>query len=1329
MNKRILFAFIAIFSHLYPCLAQQQQFYGQGKLSSNLITKIIQDASGFIWIGTENGLNKFDGWKFTHYFNNNNDTASLAGNSVEALFTDREGLLWIGSNEGLQYYCPEDDKFRSVEFPGDISPSVKDAVQLHTGEIWAVTAGYGVFLIDKSIVKATSLSEINDRMNSGYAVRIFQDRARQIWIGLSDNRMACISPDRNKVQTYQLPIDSRHKIYGMAEDDSGRMFVATSADVFLWDNIRKEYIPVHKEEQETITIRGIVQLNDGRICIHTIGQGVKYIDSDSMLLRTPSRLPNGYENPKGERISAFFEDKDGNFWLGYYKKGLSVKLNESIHFEFWDLSAIREEGAYFTAVVAGNNLWVGTEHGKLFRLDNQGNIDESWQLPIDISSLFEDKKNTFWVGSYSDGLGIFDRQTGRYASVPQFENKFINVIEEDHKNDLYVSVLGEGFVRYNSLTGEWIPISDTVVLADSSRLFNNWIGDILCDSDGLIWLAQSTGVDCYDPEKHLVLNFPDKSEFRSYGAIVLLEDNKKNIWIGTNNGLFRYGKNDNSLTYYGINDGLPNNVICGLGTDSKGNIWGSTQNGLFQLDVKDERIASYYSGNGLIDREYFKGVSLQDKDGYIYFGGLRGITRFMPDSIQPQQLDYHPVLTHLYINNGSVSARTEINNKPVADTQLVDASGIRLSYREKTFSLEFSTMNFHNKENIIFEYRLLGINGEWSKTFPGENRITYNSLSPGNYTLEVRAFENNTYSPTKSLSIQIAPPWYVTVWAIFLYIFLFAGLLAVGLIRWYKRRAKRREERNNEEKLKFFINIAHEIRSPLTLILSPLFELSKQEHDKDTAKLLRTMQRNADRIMNLINQLLDIRKIDKGQMSIRCEETDLVDFIKELLQVFDHQSSKRNIRLSFEPDTAYLPVWIDRNNFDKVLMNLLVNAFKFTPNGGEILIYLRVVQKNMTKKSLYPCAEIQILDSGTGLNEKEIERIFERFYQASSQSSLGFGIGLNLTKMLIELHHGTIQASNRSDAQGSCFTIHLPLGRDHLATEEIVQEPHTTRIALETPVYWEEKESNIVESKNKARKKVLVVDDDEEIREYLQRELGHIYKVITGKNGVEALQVLLRQRIDLIVSDVKMPEMDGFTLLKKIRSNNNISHIPVILLTSQVEFQTRMKGWNVGADGFMDKPFQIEELFLLCDNLITNRSLLRGKFVGIRELEGKVSPLEVESNDDLFIDRLMNLINRNLDNPKYSVETLAKEVGISRTQLHRKLKEITGITTSDFIRNVRLKQAAKLLLEKKINISQVAYATGFTNPTIFAVAFKKFYGCTPTEYMEKGGQYESDSDR
>lgn len=1316
MNKHIFFTVISLLLLVKTSFANPDSFYGLGKLSSNLITNITQDSSGFIWIATENGLNKFDGWNFTHYFRNDRDPNSLIGNYIESFLNDKDGTLWIGSNRGLQYYCAYEDKFHSIQFPNNIYPSVQGIIQLQSGEIWIATAGYGIFSVDKKKMKATELVNINKQLNNPYANYMLLDSKFRIWIALSDNRIACISQDIKTINIQKVPIDARHNINSITEDHQGNIFLGTSSNVFMWNNTQQKYINIENKEA-TNSIRGVTCLKDGSIYVNTTGQGMKLLDINTLSLNTPSKLIGGYINPIKEKITSFYEDNKGNLWLGCYKKGLLMVSNESKQFDFWDFS-IMEKDADILSMYSDedNSLWIGTSNGTLLNLNDKGLIRASFNIKKDISSMFEDHNGTFWLGSYEGGLISFNKKDGKCTSYRKFEGKSIVAFGEDLKNNMYISIMGEGFVRYNYQTKEWKHITDTTKLNSSRKLFNKWIGNILCDSDGLIWLAQSTGVDCYDPEKNIILDFAGNIDLRSCIAITLLEDKKHNIWMGTNNGLFCYNKNEKKLTHFGIDDGLPNNIICGLGIDKQGNIWGSTLNGIFQLNSRNKHIACYYTGNGLVDREYSQNISIQDKHGYIYFAGLYGITRFLPDNISDARLDYKPILTHLYLNNETVSANKKINRKPISKTEFKETSNISLSYNERSISFEFSTMNFHNPENIVFEYRLLGMNEKWTSTFPGENRITYNFLSPGTYILEVRAFENNTYSTTNSLTIYISPPWYSTAWARCLYLILLFGLLSCIFYLWNKRRLRKLEELNNEEKLKFFINIAHEIRSPMTLIINPLSELLRQKNDENTSRLLNTIQLNTNRIMNLINQLLDIRKIDKGQMKIACEETDLIDFIKDLLNIFDYQTAERSIKLSFESNITHLPVWIDRNNFDKVLVNLLVNAFKHTQDGGAINLSVQTPQqKSLPNSTEY--VEIKITDSGTGINEKEIERIFERFYQSSSQGHLGFGIGLNLTKMLVELHHGTIQAFNREDSQGSCFIVRIPLGREHLNDNEIAMQSQTRRLSISPPMSCEEKENTTNTIKNKKRQRVLIVDDDEEIREYLQKELSHTYKVITAENGSEALRILLQQRIDLVISDIMMPETDGFTLLKKIRNNDNISHIPVVLLTSQIEFQNRMKGWNSGADGFMDKPFQIEELLLLCNNLISNRSLLKGKFIGIKELETRVTPLELKSNDEIFIKRLMGIINKNMDNSKFSIEILAQEVGISRTQLHRKLKEITGISTSDFIRNIRLKQAARLLIERKVNISQVAYATGFSNPTIFAVAFKKFYGCTPTEYM------------
>lgn len=1304
------------------CHAQQIRSYGSGKLSCSLIKNIVQDVHGFVWIGTENGLNKFDGWTFTSYFHDDRDSTSLQNDLIQCLLCDSQGYLWVGSGNGLQLYCPYKDSFKKINFLDGNKPSVLHLQELYSGEIWAVTAGYGAYVIDRETMEATPLIRVNDLCSSPFMHNIYQDSHHNIWIALPNGRIARITSDLKEVDFLTSSVDALGKIYTILEDLKGRVWIAAVSGVYLWSEEEHHLIKMRQVSNEFLSVRGMVCTKHGELYINTANNGLYIVDVEEKVL-----IPfSGELELEKDKIYALMEDRNGNLWLGGFKKGITLLSNEPSRFNFTPLSSFSASmGSTLSFVYEDkkNQIWTSTTDGRLIRMDDNMRDYHSYIVGKGILSMLHDSKGAIWLGGYS-GLFQFDEQSGGIHEVPLLQGKNIHNIVEGFGGKLYMSVLGEGFAEYNRQTGTLKQICDTTRLNTTMRLANNWINKIICDSEGLIWLGHCMGVNCYDPIKQEFLRLGCEKELLSSLCVALLEDKNGHIWMGTNDGLFEYDKKTMKLNHYGIGEGMSSNMICGLGQSRDGDIWCSTFNGLCKLNYPERKITSYFSGNGLVDKEYLRGTYYQRECGSIYWGGLHGITKLMPDSIGRQLPLFAPQLTHVYLNDKEVSANTQLDGRVISDRVWMDTLQINLTYKNNIFSFEFSTMEYHGRENVRFEYRLVGLDGVWRSTSSGENRITYNYLPSGHYTFEVCVCENERKSPVRSISIYIAPPWYDTLWAKIGYLLICAGFLFWIFYAWYLRQRRRRQEEMNEEKLKFFINIAHELRSPITLIISPLAALIKNEQEEGRKKALLTMQRNANRILNLINQLLDIRKIDKGQMKIECRETDLVGFVEELFQMFDYQATKRNIRFNFVHTMEKLPVWIDRNNFDKVLMNLIVNAFKYTPDGGEITLSLTVGGDKNIHGPLSGYAEITVTDSGMGLDEKKLERIFERFYQASTNSH-GFGIGLNLTKMLVELHHGSILAANRVDKQGSSFTVRIPLGKEHLNSEELAEEvissnEEPTRLILSEETCWEEEEeSKSPASKSKTQWRILVVDDDEEIREYLKFELGIYYKVITACNGTEAYQIALSQRVDLIISDVVMPDMDGFELLKRTRGNANISHIPFVLLTSQTEYDSRLKGWNVGADAFLAKPFQIEELLLICENLITGRIRLKGRFGMDQEVEEKMKTIEVKANDEYFMERLMKAINENLEDSKFSVEDLAEAVGVSRVQLHRKLKTLTGNTTTEFIRNIRLKQAAKLLKERKVNVSQIAYLVGFTNPTLFSIAFKKFYGCAPSEYADR----------
>ena len=634
---------------------------------------------------------------------------------------------------------------------------------------------------------------------------------------------------------------------------------------------------------------------------------------------------------------------------------------------------------------------------------------------------------------------------------------------------------------------------------------------------------------------------------------------------------------------------------------------------------------------------------------------------------------------------------------PVMKRNLADNNHFSLSYIDNTFSMEFSLFNYANAENVIFEYRMNG-SKEWSQTPVGGNMIPFSHIQPGSYTLEVRAYDNGVYTDPQVYYLNIRAPWYRSSWAYLIYII--GGLGFLGYLGYSWRRQTRQQL--DEEKMKFLINATHDIRSPLTLIMSPLHKLLRRDFDSETKAELKTIEHNAQRVQNLVNQILDIRKIDKRQMKLQCQETDLVQYVGNILKSYDYTAKERNIEFSYKPTIDKLNVWLDRSALDKVVDNLLSNAFKYTYDGGSIEVRVAEGDQNT--------AVLQVVDTGMGI-KGDANRLFDRFYQGSASRSLhieGTGIGLNLCKMMVEMHHGTIEAANRTDAQGSVFTVHLPLGKAHLSAEEILIP--------------EEKERG-QKQKAQSNYKVLVVDDDVEIGDYISQELGSYYHITAVTNGRMALRQLLSaetdRQYDLVVSDVMMPEMDGFTLLRMIKTNMNLSHIPVVMLTSKSDVANRLEGLERGADAFLAKPFDMDELHVIINNLISKNLRLKGKYSGTQQQKDKVVETNVKGNDEILMERIMKVINEHLSDSDFNVELLTKEVGISRAQLHRKMKEMTGLPISEFIRNIRLEQAVRLLKEQKINVTQVAYTVGFSNLAHFSTVFRKQFGVSPTEYIEQ----------
>ena len=663
----------------------------------------------------------------------------------------------------------------------------------------------------------------------------------------------------------------------------------------------------------------------------------------------------------------------------------------------------------------------------------------------------------------------------------------------------------------------------------------------------------------------------------------------------------------------------------------------------------------------------------------------------------------------------------------IVTTSVTNSDKFHLSHKDNSFSIELSAMEFYSPERISYSYTFNS--NTWVNLQSGVNRISFSELTPGTYHFQVKARDYNSYSEIKKLTIIISPPWYVSWWAKTIYC-LTAVIITIFIIVQIRQRYRARQEmlehihaeQLNEAKLQFFINISHEIRTPMSLIISPLQKLMATDYDTERQQSYNIIYRNAERLLRLVNQLMDIRKIDKGQMQLKFQETDIVSFIQDLHYTFAYQANTKHIKLDFHSEVKELKAWIDPKNFDKVILNILSNAFKFTPENGNIQIRLCTGNDpNAAEKALSRYFEISIEDDGIGINETELERIFDRFYQirnSQNNSNIGTGIGLHLTRSLVELHHGSITVENNQGTPGCRFIVRLPLGKEHLKPEDIDNSAvkqdsvHITTALPTTPLIETPPKTH-----SKSKYRVLIVEDDDEIRRYICQELGRDFHMQECRNGKEAFTYILKKTPDLIISDIMMPEMDGMTLCSKVKQNINTNHIPVILLTAKSREEDNLEGLSIGADAYITKPFSIEILRQSTFNLIKSRERLRNNFQGSQTQKERMQELEIESPDERLLDRIMKVINDNIANPEQNVEMVAETVGISRVHLHRKLKELTNQSTRDLIRNLRLKQAATLLAKKRQSINEVAALTGFTNVAYFSTAFKELYGMTPTAYM------------
>lgn len=1333
MKLRIINSVIALYMTMAAHAQMGILYDSDSHISSSLVRSAYQDSRGMLWVATNNGLNIYDGYDFYSLYK----THGLNSNVVNHVTEDEGGHIYVCLANSIQVIV--NDKLLTVTEGGKTRNCfVSHAIRRKDGTIIYATSGLGLHQITGL---TTSEQILSGERALDFTRKLMEDKDGRLWAVTEDNGVICIDRN-NRLTRYFDNIDLRGIMSDICQDCNGNIYAGcNNHGVYVKRKGEKAFSLI--PQTQDIPVTSLMPKNNKTLMIGTNGQGLKLLDIQTGTVRN-STFYTYKTNLNNTKVGSITRDKDGNIWLGLFQKGLFVQMNHKSRFGYIgkkmpQQNLIGDECVMAVHPTADGTLWVGTDGGGLYALNTDGGYRQekhfapqgkSNSIPSAVLCIAEDENRRLWIGSYTKGCGWVDTGTGEYHRLPWSYGKATAVFEiiADKKGHLWIGTLGDGLKMYDIATGKTVSYKSRG--GTKQCLPNDYIMQMRLSRNGkILYIGTSMGL--------AALDIPSGSWTKTFGTNLMLENNnvtgikedrKGRLWVGGDDSLFMIErKGETRITSYTTAQGLPSSSIADIQEDKTGKMWISTKKGLCCLEPSTGAVTNYYANDGLQSNEFSDGVSLSLSDNRLLFGGMQGITVFTPEDITPRQQKLDVVLSALEIGSTIVRAGMKSGNYVITDTIVAESSRFDLSHQDNTVTLRLSTLTFKNQERTMFRYSI--DSGKWSSLAEGTNRLTLTHLTPGTYNIRIQATLNGAQSKVKEITIVVHHPWYFSWWAKTIYL-----LIIIYVCWWLYRNMKARQqdkldlqkhkhaEEMNDAKLRFFIDLSHEIRTPMTLITSPLGDLMSEDNDPHRNAIYATIKRNAERILHIVNQIMDMRKIDKGQMKMQMQETNIVGFINEICSLFAYTARNKGINLSFMHDGIdKLSAWVDRTALDKVMMNLLSNAMKYTPNGKNVVIGLT---KDNEKFQIF------VSNDGQQIAEDQLEKIFMRFYQAKgSNTKPGTGVGLDLARSLTELQHGTIHAEN---LPGGCkFVVELPLGNSHLNSEELaviseerpnVEQQHVAA-EEETSEQQATPDTEAVTgcgptTKNKLQT-IVIAEDDDEIRQYVAQSLESTFRVLAFTNGAEALPVIQKELPAVVITDVMMPCMDGNELCTKIKSNIRTNHIPVIMLTAKAMDNDVLEGLETGADAYITKPFNMDILKRTIINKINSRRVMEKKFSGEESQSDKVENLEVTTPDQKLMVKIMDVINHNISNSDLSVDMIAQEVGLSRVHLHRKMKELTNQTPHDFIRNIRMQQAAKLLDEGNHNITEIVYKCGFSNTTSFSTMFKKMYGQTPREYMQK----------
>jgi len=1346
----------------------------------------MQDSRGFVWMATMSGLYRYDGYEFRKFTYDPGDTASYAPITlIGDLLEDSQGFIWISTYDNLLIrYDRHTETFQKyivdLKNPKTYPQAwISVLYEDRSGTLWGGSPRGGLKKFDESTGTFTTYRQEPDDLNSmvDYIGTIHEDHYGNFWVG-SMNGLYRFDRQKEEFSLFlppgYLPDGfEQMTVVGIAEDVSGMLWFGTSLGLLNYDPLKDSLVqfdyPVSILEDPG---------GDG---------GTFWLPSDNLIYlfdkKTGEAISYPYElvKPGGESkeitLIAYDRiiDRAGRLWMATDDLGLVTADLKMSPFENYHIGQIGTEKPEYNPISffmdREMHLWVGTNEGAVVLFDENMNRIRTWEeLPTSLNpfrpnvifSITDDRDGTVWISHYNRGIFSYDNEHDRFINyslkhpLAELMNWRITEIIEDQHGIIWAgSFLGAYYhTKHDLHDTDFHLIEDTIL-----RISYVW--SICEDPEGTVWFGtQGQGLFRLYPENRDPMVFTrylhdpeDPTSLSSDFVKSVYTAMDGTLWIGTNNGLNRYQRESDRFERFHYEQGLMADMIYSMQEDEHGNLWLLTDQGLARFNPQAEQgrnFKVYHEQDGLPFDKLFPYKLFKCRDGKLYFGGRRhtgdGFVRFHPDSLLANELSPPVILTHF-----------RVKNEPLhMDSSISEVTHIRLKYFQNHFSFEFAALDFRDPASNQYAYQLQGLEDDW--IYAGNRRfVSYTAVPPGEYVFKVKGSNNDGYWNEEGATVKVtvlSPPW-STWWAYALYSLFFLSVI-FGVRRYDLKRQRLKHalelEHVESEKLKeldslksrFFANISHEFRTPLTLILGPLQKLFSRAPDEETKQDLGIMQRNARRLQKLINELLDLSRLESGKMELHASEENLVSLVKSYVQQFESLAKHRGIELIFTSDKEDIPALVDREKIEKILYNLLGNAFKWTGEGGRIQVAVSGQQSAVTDLTKIadrrlPTADlpgqslvITVSDTGYGIPTEKLPHIFDRFYQANDsyvKDGEGTGIGLALTKELVELHGGVITVESVVN-KGSTFRVYFPFlkgerreergeRRDKgFEREEMMgiltrNSEHETR-NLEPETWNAERETR------NAKPLVLIVEDNSDLRHYIRGILDSDYRILEAGNGRQGLTIALEHIPDLVLTDVMMPEMDGFELSRKLKSDGRTSHIPIILLTARAGIESKIEGLETGADDFLTKPFDQEELQVRVKNLIQQRRKLKERYLraaGASLYKLTETPTaELLTMDEQFLRRVKHVVENRLSDADFSVDEMASEVHLSRVQLHRKLKALIDMPASDYIRTLRLNRAAELIAHKTANIAEIAYDVGFTNPSHFSEAFKKQFGILPSEY-------------